>query len=116
MNRMASLLVALLCWTIQITPGHILRTIDGDTFILTAVRVWPGIAAVDERVRVLGVDTPELNQPKGPEAKAFTETWLAQGPIALRVCKRDAFGRLLGEITRDGVNLADALRAAGMAK
>jgi micrococcal nuclease len=88
-----------------------MRVIDGDTFILWSVNVPP-----EERVRLLGVDTPELREDKGPEAKAFTEAWLTKGPFRLMACKRDSFGRLLGTLMREGETLADALKARGLAK
>ena len=112
MRISSSLLLFALCWTIGLSPAHISRVIDGDTVVLTTVRVWPGVAVTDERVRLLGVDAAELNAPKGPDAKVFTENWLLGGAMTLRVCKRDAFGRLLGEVKRGDESLADALIGA----
>lgn len=101
--------ICLICLTLTLQPGHVLRVIDGDTFILYHVGV-----ASEERVRVLGVDTPEMNQVNGPEAKAFTEAWLAKGPFRFMACKRDSFGRYLGNVMRDGDGLAEALIATGL--
>lgn len=88
-----------------------MRVIDGDTFVLWSLNVPP-----EERVRLLGVDTPELNQDKGAEAKAFTEAWLAKGPWRFMACKKDSFGRWLATVMRDGETLADALKVRGLAK
>jgi len=57
-----------------------------------------------------------MNQPKGPEAKAFSEAWLTRGPFQVQSCRRDSFGRVLGNVVRNGQSLADALRAAGYQK
>lgn len=114
------LLLSLLCWTVSIEP---LRVIDGDTFT-ARVPIWIGLDAT-ETIRVLGVNTPER---KGETlqaaelARGFTDQWLrsADGPILVRACRRDSFGRVLGRVTRQRVtadgtldNLAEALIKAG---
>jgi micrococcal nuclease len=75
----------------------VLRAVDGDTF---DVRV----ARVRERVRLIGIDTPETHHPRigveclGPEAAARTAQ-LAPPGAAVRLARdvepRDAYGRLL---------------------
>jgi len=113
------LIVALLCWAVSAQP---VRVIDGDTFVATAA-VWVASAGehtVTERVRVLGVNTPERSgatRAAGDAAKAFTEAWLAAAgsTVRLAVCQRDAFGRILADVTRtsDGHRLATDLIASG---
>jgi endonuclease YncB( thermonuclease family) len=99
-------------------PGAAGRVIDGDTFVAT-LTILPNLIA-KETIRVLGVDAPELNTPDGPKAREFTERWLLEGNWAVVVvtCRRDAFGRLLGDVKRasDGADLAEALLKAGLAK
>lgn len=101
----------------MIQPGEITRYVDGDT-VDALVRVWMGFQdrpiIIPERIRVLGVDAAELRDPKGPAAKEMTESWLQRGPVELRACKRDSFGRVLGTITRDDQNLATLLIEAGL--
>lgn len=93
------------CLTLELTPGYVKRTIDGDTFILYSIATPP-----EERVRVLGVDTPEKGSgPVADSATAFTIRWLADGPFTLTACKRDSFGRLLAIVSRAGRTLADTL-------
>jgi micrococcal nuclease len=92
----------------------LVRIVDGDT-----IRVMVG--GVEERVRYIGIDTPELNtnSPATPDpyAGAATEAnaqLLAGGRLVLEkdVSERDRYGRLLRDIwiERDGawmlVNLA----------
>jgi len=92
----------------------LIRVVDGDT-----IRVVVG--GVEERVRYIGIDTPELNtsSPATPDpyAEAATEAnarLLAGGRIVLEtdVSERDRYGRLLryAWVERDGawtlVNLA----------
>ena len=94
----------LACIVLSLSPGHVMRVIDGDSFILYSIRVPP-----EERVRVLGVDCPERGQPGYTEAGEFTRLWLARGPFVLHSCKRDSFGRLLADVSRGTEKLADIL-------
>lgn len=109
---MRVLLVLLACLNLQLTPGYVKRIIDGDTFVLYSIGVPP-----EERVRVLGVNTPELVSHSGlvpDSATIFTRNWLAAGPFTIYACKRDSFGRLLAIVSRDGKTLADTLISSGL--
>lgn len=92
----------------------LVRVVDGDT-----IRVL--VDGVEERVRYIGIDTPELNAgaPATPDPYAAAATdanarLLAQGRLVLEkdVSERDRYGRLLRNawVERDGawtlVNLA----------
>lgn len=81
--------------------------VDGDT--IDAI-----IDGREERVRLIGIDTPETKRRDtpiecfGPEATAFTESLLPVGtPIRIErdTVNRDDFGRLLGYVYRaeDGI-------------
>lgn len=81
--------------------------IDGDT-------IDAMIDGTEERIRLIGIDTPETKRPNtpiecfGPEATAFTEQLLPVGtPIRIErdTVGRDDYGRLLGYVYRsdDGV-------------
>jgi micrococcal nuclease len=81
--------------------------VDGDTIDVR-------IDGDDERVRLIGIDTPETKKPDtpvecfGPEATTFTESLLAPGtPVRLErdVVGRDDYGRLLAYVYRasDGI-------------
>lgn len=81
------------------------HVVDGDTIDVE-------IGGRDERVRLIGIDTPETKKPNtpiecwGPEASAFTASLLPEG-IEIRIERdivgRDDYGRLLGY-----VHLSDA--------
>lgn len=81
--------------------------IDGDTVDFL-------IDGREERVRLIGIDTPETKIPDtppecfGPEATAFVEALLPIGtPVRLErdIVNRDDYGRLLGYVYRasDGI-------------
>jgi micrococcal nuclease len=94
----------------------LVRVIDGDTIDIT-------IAGSEERVRLIGIDTPETKKPNtpvqcfGPEASEFTHSLLPEGtPLHLErdAEARDPYGRLLAYVYRveDGlfVNMEIMLR------
>ncbi len=101
------------------------RVVDGDTI---DVDVDLGFnIKYSERVRFLGVNTPESRtrdleeKKRGLAAKAFVETWLEektgnQPIIQTTVDKKGKFGRILGRIlSEDGECLNDTLLTEGHA-
>lgn len=108
---------------------EVLKVLDGDTVDVRADLGF-GLTA-NLRIRVLGVDTPELHAPDpapGAAARGFTTAWLAQhtGGLTVRTVKAGPasmgvgdghFGRWLGDITTaGGESLTGALIAAGHGK
>jgi micrococcal nuclease len=94
---------------------------DGDTMRVNA-RVWPGIV-VEERVRLLDVDTPELRSSSECErilakvASAWvTEKLAGAKSITLIAGAHDSFGRILGHVYVDGVSINRLLIEAGIAR
>ncbi len=97
----------------------VVEVVDGDTI---TVRV----GGREERVRLLGIDTPETVAPDspvecfGPEASARTHELLAPG-TAVRLERdvevRDRFDRLLAHVVRadDGLFVNEVLAAEGLA-
>ena len=94
--------------------------IDGDTVDVI-------ITGREERVRLIGIDTPETKKPNspiecfGPEATAFTQELLPIGtPIYIErdVVNRDDFGRLLGYVYRadDGIFVNYEIMRQGFAQ
>ena len=98
--------------------ASVVDTIDGDTI---DVRLGDGRV---ERVRVLGVDTPETKDARkpvqcfGPEASAYTHRRLLGRRIELEtdVEVRDKYGRLLAHVYIDGQRYGDELLRAGFAR
>ena len=75
------------------------RVVDGDTIIII-------IDDKNERVRLIGVDTPEIVHPEKPveffgqEATAFTKSMVEGKKVRLEYDqeKRDKYGRLLAYV------------------
>ncbi len=87
--------------------GTVIEVIDGDTVDLS-------IAGHRQRVRLIGIDTPETKHPSkpvqcfGPEATAFTKSLLLRG-AEIRIERdteaRDTYDRLLVYLYRTSDNM-----------
>jgi len=97
--------------------ARVVAVVDGDTLDVTR-------GGQRERVRLLGVDTPETVDPHrpvgcyGPEASAFTHRQLQGRDVRLRFDRqrRDRYGRLLAYVEVDGHRFNDDLLAGGYAR
>ena len=78
----------------------LIKVVDGDTIDVT-------IDGTEERVRLIGIDTPETKKPDtpvqcfGPEASAYTASLLPAGTevrLERDVEARDRYGRLLAYV------------------
>ena len=85
-----------------IQPIH---AIDGDTVRLGS-----------DRIRLRGIDTPELNEPGGQAAKQRLEQLLQEGPIRIVPHGQDVYGRTVAEVFVNGRNVAEVLKTEGFAK
>lgn len=81
------------------------RVVDGDT-----IRI--GV----ERIRLRGIDTPELSEFEGPAAKRRLEQLLQSGSIRIEPHGRDVYNRLLADVFVNDQNVADILRSEGFSK
>ena len=101
------------------TPGKsnlcfVRRVIDGDTILLDD----------NERIRYIGIDTPETKHPSKPvewmgkEASEFNRKLVEHKTISLEfdVEKRDKYGRLLAYVYVDGVFVNAELVKQGYAQ
>lgn len=79
--------------------------VDGDT-----IRVG------GERIRLRGIDTPELDEPEGLAAKQRLEELLRSGPMELIPHGRDVYDRLIGDVFVNGQNVAEILKSEGFIK
>lgn len=99
---------------------ELVRVIDGDTIVVDD-------GGEDQRVRLLGIDTPEIShgdgetdEPCGQEAREMTEDLAGGGPVELRSDdaqpEQDRYGRTLAYVEVDGTDLSAELLEAGLAE
>lgn len=110
----------------QVLPGpfpfELVEVIDGDTF-RARLDIWLG-QSVTVKVRLKGVDTPEMNGKCAAEkklarqAKAFAENWLRKNQVQLVNVHYGTYaGRVLATAQiKNGDNLSAALLAENLAK
>ena len=110
----------------QILPGpfpfKLVEVIDGDTF-RARVDIWLG-QSVTVKVRLKGVDTPEMNGKCAAEkklarqAKDFAENWLRKNQVQLVNVHYGTYaGRVLATAQiKNGGSLSAALLAENLAK
>ena len=73
------------------------RVIDGDTLLLHVQPIWGPFYR--ERVRLRGIDTPEMGTTEGERAKTFVEQTLSGHDwIAITSTKPDAYDRYLVDV------------------
>ena len=85
--------------------GRFLRPIDGDTFAMNGVKV-----------RMSGLDAPELGTPGGMEAAQHLAALLQEGQVTIVPRSRDVYGRTVADVFMNGHNLADRMIAEGYAR
>ena len=82
-----------------------IRLIDGDTFAYGA-----------ERIRIRGIDTPEVSESGGFEASQRLDLLLREGPVMVIPQALDVYGRIVADVYVNDVNVAELLIEEGYAK
>ena len=102
--------------------AEVLSVVDGDTFE-ARVRVWPGLD-ITTKVRLRGIDTPELKARCGDErlkadaAREALRALLEEGDVAIARVGIDKYGgRILADVTtRRSGDVSSTLLARGHAR
>ena len=106
---LSTLAVLTLSFAIQGSTAKVRHVSDGDSFILDS----------GERVRMIGVNSPELAEPFGPEAKAHLAKLIGGRTVTLegdpQNDDRDVHGRLLRFVALNGVDINRRMIADGFA-
>ena len=93
-------------------PAVVTYVVDGDS-------IWVRSAKRGARVklRLLGIDAPEVCQPLGPQARDALRRLALNQPVQVTVRARDRYGRALATVhrTQDGLDLSQAMAAGGWA-
>ncbi len=103
-------------------PARVLEVIDGDT-ILVRARIWLG-QEVEIRVRLQGVDTPELGgacereRALARRARDFVRHQIGGGEVVLRDIQYGKYaGRVVARMsTAEGRDITTALLEAGLGR
>ena len=83
------------------------RVVDGDTF-------W--ISSADERIRVWGLDAPEVDMPGGSQATAALTALISGQQLTCRQRDIDRYGRIVGQcFLPDGRDITAVMIESGTA-
>jgi endonuclease YncB( thermonuclease family) len=89
--------------------GKVVRIADGDTVsILDKTNT-------QHKIRLYGIDTPERDQPYGKVAKRALAQLVDGKMVGIVVIETDRYGRTVGTLYRDGININVAMIAGGHA-
>jgi micrococcal nuclease len=90
--------------------GKVVAVKDGDTVVVLDDSNHP------VKVRLQGIDAPELKQPYGREAKKYAASLVYGQTVTVREAGTDRYGRTLGDlILPDGRSMQEEMLRAGYA-
>ena len=93
----------------QTLAGRVVRIADGDTItVLDATNT-------QYRIRLSGIDAPELHQAFGSRSKQNLSDWVFGKDVTVEYYKTDQYGRLVGKIIVNGQDINLEQVKAGMA-
>ena len=105
----------------DVSVSRIIKVIDGDTFRVD-IHELPDIIGKNIRIRILGIDAPEINgkcafeKELAIKARDFVQILLDNADsVILKNLDRGNFFRLLAEVIVDGKNLGELLVAKDLA-
>lgn len=92
---MKKLLLAILLFINSILgfgiTGKVVKIPDGDTFYLKS-------GNKSYKVRMYGIDAPELKQEYGRESKRYLEKLILNKNVELKIMSKDKYGRVVGKV------------------
>ena len=108
--------ILFLCWLLptcalaEVWLGQVTHVSDGDT-----LWVKPEHGSAARKVRLLGLDAPELCQAGGVAARAALQELVAAKPVQVKVNFQDTYGRDLATLRVGGRDVGALLGSAGHA-
>jgi endonuclease YncB( thermonuclease family) len=88
--------------------GTVLSVHDGDTLTLQ-------IGAEQKKIRLAGIDAPELKQPFGPESRDALRQSVLNQAVNIDTTKQDRYGRAVGKVLLNGEDVNLKQVSAGLA-
>ena len=89
--------------------GVISRVIDGDTVVIKSDQ------GINYKVRLIGIDAPEIKQGYGEEATKYLSNLILGKSLVIIGSNKDRYKRLLGKLVLDNLDINLLLIEKGMA-
>ncbi|MES2888980.1 MAG: thermonuclease family protein [Pseudomonadota bacterium] len=86
-------------------PGVVTKVSDGDTFWWRPEQCEEGSRCRPVKVRMLGIDAPERCQQGGEQSTDVLRARLLNQTVRVRTSARDTYGRVLGEVRLDNIDV-----------
>ncbi len=94
----------------EVFAGKVAFVTDGDT-----LWVRPDAGGAPRKLRIEGIDAPEICQAGGEAARELLKRWVLHQQVEVTVRSHDDYGRGLAQIRVDGSDLGAELVRAGQA-
>ena len=95
--------------TAQTIVGRVIKVSDGDTFtLLTSDKE-------QIKIRLHGIDAPKWSQPYSKVSRQFLNDKVYGKDVEVKKMDIDKYGRTIGMVFIDGVNINEALLRGGLA-
>lgn len=94
----------------HLITGKVIKIADGDTFTLLLEH-----DNFKVRVRLVSIDCPEKKQPFSKKAKQYLSQLIFGKKVKVYYHKKDRYGRVLGEVFVDNINVNEEMLKAGYA-
>ena len=101
--------------------GRVVRVADGDTITIlsTPGRAGsmnpPSSAPTQHKIRLYGIDAPESHQAFGQKSKQYLSSLVFGKDVLVKHKGRDKYGRILGTVYVDGLDINLEMIRAGLA-
>lgn len=92
----------------ELLTGTVVSVHDGDTLTLHT-------GSETKKVRLAGIDAPELKQPFGPESRDALRQSVLNQSVAVDTNKQDRYGRAVGKVLLNGEDVNLKQVSAGLA-
>lgn len=89
--------------------GKVIAVSDGDTITLLDDK------KIQYKIRLAGIDAPEKNQPFGDASKKNLSNLVFQKNVEIEWSKKDRYGRIVGKVLIDNVDICLVQVQQGMA-
>ena len=105
------LLIFIAIQAYAITPNAtVMRVIDGDTIVVKTNQ------SQKQKIRLWGIDAPEMRQKSGPKSGRFLTTLLTDQRVYIDVVSTDKYGRLVANVyDSNGVYINEEMIRIGLA-
>lgn len=90
--------------------GRVVGVSDGDT-----ITILDDLDKGRFRVRLSGIDAPEKKQSFGKKAKQYLSELIFNKTVSIRFSAIDQYGRIIGRVYLDNMDVGLAMLSAGMA-